>query len=118
MASTKDVLDHHLSCMMKGDVEGTLSDYATDALVLSPMGPIRGHAAMRPGLQALIAEFVRPGVSLNVKQQCVDGEYAYLVWTAETPDNTYDLGSDTFHIKDGKIVAQSYVFNAVPKKAL
>lgn len=115
MASTKDVLDHHLSCMMKGDLEGTLSDYAVDAVVLTPGGPVKGHKAMRPGLQALMAEFVRPGVSLSVKQQCIEGEYAYLVWAAETPDNVYEIGSDTFHVKDGKILAQSYVFKVAPK---
>ena len=114
MASTKDVLDHHLTCMMKG-VEGTLSDCAVDAVVLTPGGPVKRHNAMRPGLQALMAEFVRPGVSLSIKQQCIDGEYAYLIWAAETPDNVYELGSDTFHIKDGKIMAQSYVFKAAPK---
>ena len=115
MASTKEVLDHHLSCMMSGDVEGTLSDYAPDAVVLTPFGPIKGHEAMKPGLKALMAEFVRPGVTLDVKQQCIDGEYAYLVWAGETPDNVYELGSDTFHIKNGKIMVQSYVFQAKPK---
>jgi len=30
------------------------------------------------------------------------------LWTAETADNVYELGTDTFVVRDGKIVAQSF----------
>jgi hypothetical protein len=35
MASTKDVLDHHLKCFGEGDLEGILSDYAQGALAVT-----------------------------------------------------------------------------------
>jgi hypothetical protein len=44
-----------------------------------------------------------------MKQQFVDGDYAYILWSAETADNVYELGTDTFVVRDGKIVAQSFV---------
>ena len=115
MASTKEVLDHHLKCFAEQDMQGALSDYSPDAVVLTPFGAIKGHEAMKPGLQALLDEFGKPGASITVKQQCIEGDYAYLVWSAETPDNLYEIGSDTFHVKDGKIVAQSYIFKVTPK---
>ena len=43
-----------------------------------------------------------------MKQQFVEDEYAYILWTAETADNVYELGTDTFVVRDGKIVAQSF----------
>ena len=41
---------------------------------------------MSPLFQALIAEFGKPGAVFSMKQQSVEGEYAYILWTAETAD--------------------------------
>ena len=45
----------------------------------------------------------------------VEGEYAYIVWSGETPDNIYELGTDTFVVREGKIVAQSFASKITPK---
>jgi hypothetical protein len=37
------------------------------------------------------------------------------LWTAETPDNRYDLVTDTFVVRDGKIVVQSFAAKILPK---
>ena len=50
-----------------------------------------------------------------MKQQFVDGDYAYILWTAETADNVYELATDTFVVRDGKIVAQSFAGKTAPK---
>ena len=42
---------------------------------------------MRPLFQALIAEFGKPGAVVSMQQQSVEGEYAYILLTAETADN-------------------------------
>jgi hypothetical protein len=34
--------------------------------------------------QAMVAEFGKPGAALSMKQQFVEGDYAYILWTAET----------------------------------
>jgi ketosteroid isomerase-like protein len=115
MASTKDVLDHHLNSFDKGDLKGILSDYAPDAVLFTPDGPLKGADAIRPLFQAILAEFGKPGAAFNMKQQFVEGEYAYIFWTAETADNVYELATDTFVVRDGKIVAQSFTGKIIPK---
>ena len=45
----------------------------------------------------------------------VDGEIAFIRWSAVTADNTYELGTDTFLVRDGKIVAQTYAEKTSPK---
>jgi hypothetical protein len=40
----------------------------------------------------------------------------HLKWTAETADNVYELATDTFVVKDGKIAAQSFASRVVPKR--
>ena len=46
----------------------------------------------------------------------VEGDYAYIVWKADTPDNLFEFGSDTFVIRNGKIVAQAFAGNIAPKR--
>jgi len=36
-------------------------------------------------------------MSFEMLRQEVDGDTAYIVWKAETADNRFELGSDTFH---------------------
>jgi ketosteroid isomerase-like protein len=115
MASTKDVLDHHLKSFSEGDLKGILSDYAPDAVMFTPDGPLRGPDEMRPLFQALIAEFGKPGAAFTLKRQSIDGDYAYILWTAETADNVYEVATDTFVMRDGKIAAQSFTGKITPK---
>ena len=115
MASTKEVLDNHLKCFGEGDLDGILSDYAPAAVLFTSDGPLRGVDAMRPLFQGLIAEFGKHGTTFSMKRQFVDGDYAYILWTAETADNVYEVGTDTFVVRDGKIVAQSFTGKITPK---
>jgi len=86
MASTKDVLDHHLKAFDQGDLNGILSDYAPDAVFFTKNGALKGVDKIRPLFEALIAEFGKPGATFNVKQQLVEADYAYILWTAESDD--------------------------------
>lgn len=115
MVSTKDVLDNHLKSFSTGDLEGILSGYATEAVMFTPDGPLRGPGEMRPLFQALIAEFGKSGAVFTLKRQSVDGEYGYILWTAETADNVYEIATDTFVVRDGKITAQSFAGKITPK---
>ena len=115
MASTKDVLDHHLKCFEEGDLEGILSDYAPGAVLFTSDGPLKGTDAIRPLFQALVAEFGKPGATFRMKQQFIDGDYAYILWTAETADNVYEVATDTFVVREGKIVAQSFTGKITPR---
>jgi len=115
MRSTQDVLAHHVKCFFEFDLEGILSDYSPTAVLFTPDGPLRGVDAIRPLFQAMFAEFGKPGMTFSMTHQSVEGDYAYFLWTAETADNVYELGTDTHVVRDGKIVAQSFAAKIVPK---
>ena len=108
MLSTSDVLDHHLKSFGERDVDAILSDYASDAVLFTPGGPNKGPEAMRPLFEGLVAEFAKPGASFTMQKRCIEGDYAYCIWTAETADNWYEFATDTFVVRNGKIVAQSF----------
>jgi hypothetical protein len=116
MTSTSDVLNHHLKCFGEGDLDGILSDYAPGAVLFTADGPLRGTSGIKPLFQRMIAEFGKPGAAFNLKQQFIEGEFAYILWTAETADNVYELGTDTFCVREGKIVAQSFTGKLNPRR--
>jgi ketosteroid isomerase-like protein len=115
MRSTKDVIDHHLKSFGECDLKGILSDYAPAAVLFTPEGPLRGVDAIRPLFQAMLVEFGKPGAAFSLKQQSVEGDYAYILWTAETANNVYELATDTFVVRDGMIVVQSFAGKITPR---
>jgi ketosteroid isomerase-like protein len=116
MASTTDILDHHIKCFGEGDLEGILSDYAPEAVLFTPDGLLTGIDEIRPFFQAMFAEFGKPGTTFNMKLRSVASEFSYVIWTAETADNVYEMGTDTQVVRDGKIVAQSFAAKITPKR--
>ena len=115
MPTTRDVVDRHMKCFSERDLNGVLADYSADAVLFTPGRPLKGRSAMRPFFQAFLAEFTKPGASFSMQQQSFDGDYAYILWTAETADNSYELATDTFIVQSGKIVAQSFAAKVTPK---
>jgi len=115
MTSTKDVLERHLKYFGEGDLNGILSDYAPGAVMFTADGPLRGVDAIRRLFQVLIAEFEKPGATFGMKVQSIEGDCGYILWNAETADNVYELGTDTFVVREGKIVAQSFTSKIMPK---
>lgn len=115
MDSTQNVLDHHLRCFGEGNLEGILADYAAEAVLFTPTCPSNGTTAIKALFEAMLAEFGKPGMSFTMQQQFVQGDYAYILWSAETADNTYEAATDTLVVRNGKIIAQSYAAKITPK---
>lgn len=116
MRSTQEVLDHHLDCFGRADLDGILTDYSPAAVVFTPDGPLKGPAAIRPLFQSLFTEFGKPGTSFAMQHRSVDGECAYILWTADTADNVYEMGTDTFVMRNGQIIAHSFALKTRPKR--
>jgi ketosteroid isomerase-like protein len=116
MPTTGDVLDQHLRCFGEKDLDGVVADYSSDAVLFVPDRPLKGPAAIKPFFQTFLSEFAKPGASFSVRERYVDGEYAYILWSAETADNSYEAATDTFVVRDGKIVAQSFAAKITPKR--
>jgi hypothetical protein len=78
------------------DLQGVVADYAPDAVMIVPTGVLRCVHEITQLFQGLFAEFAKPGATFDLQQQVIEGDVAYIWWVAETPDNTYELGTDTF----------------------
>jgi hypothetical protein len=115
VGSTEAILSHHLQCFGAGNLEGILADYTPESVLCLSTGVLRGPSEMTPFFQAVFAEFAKPGASLTMQRQSIEGDVAHIIWIAETADNVYELGTDTFVVRAGKILAQTFAAKVTPK---
>ena len=113
--TTRQVLENHLASFFRGDLEALLDDYAPDAVFFTAEGPRVGRGAIRPIFVRLFAEFARPGADFRLHTTTVVDEFAYIVWSADTAENRYEMATDTFTLRGNKIVAQSFTAKVVPR---
>jgi ketosteroid isomerase-like protein len=107
--TTLEILGHHLESFGSGKLDELLTDYTDDSVMFTPDGIVRGVANLKAKVFApMFAEFAKPGSKFEMIRQDVDGDYGFIVWKAETADNWYEYATDTFVIRDGKIVAQTF----------
>ena len=107
-AQTAQTLQHHLQSFYAGDVEAIMADFAADAVLITPDGTLYGQAQIRPVFETFVTQILPPGSTLNIVQQIVEGDIAYLLWAGESAHYRIPWGTDTFVIRAGKIVAQTF----------
>ena len=113
--STESVLSHHLAAVSAGDVDGILSDYSDDAVLLTPDATLRGPAEIRPLFDGFVNDMLPPGSDLELKRQEIVGEQAYILWRAASATFDFPLGTDTFIVRGDKIVFQTFAAQIEPK---
>jgi hypothetical protein len=106
---TEKTLLHHWEAFGAGDVEAIMADYAEDAVLITQDGTLRGQAQIRSLFAQIFANMFPPAkTSLNLAKQVVEGEMAYILWSGSSPHYDAPFATDTFVIRDGKIVAQTF----------
>jgi hypothetical protein len=104
--SAAEVFASHLELRKKQDVEGDIAaNYAQDVVLITCTGVFRGHDGVRASARELNRYF--PDGKFDYVVRTVDGEVAFLVWTGHSPAGEVKDGSDTFVIRNGRIVAQT-----------
>jgi len=102
--STQAVLEYHMKALLAGDIDSLIKDYAADAVLFVPNGPLIGVKAVRSFFETSVKSWP-PEMIKNFKlnRQDVTGEYAYILYSAPP---MLSFGGDMFHIHYGKIIAQ------------
>ncbi len=105
---TEETLLKHLQAFGNGDVDAIMTDYDEAAVLIMPDGPLRGTVEIRSGFESLLADLPPGSTTLEVSKQIVEGEIAYIVWSGESEKLKIPFATDTFVVRDGKIVAQTF----------
>jgi hypothetical protein len=106
--SARDVLEDHLRLRQPGlaKVEKAISrNFAEDVVLLTGYGVFRGHEGVRRSAHVLYGRL--PCVRYRYATTLVDGEMAFLEWTARCATARVEDGADSFLIRDGRIVVQT-----------
>ena len=102
--NTKAVLDRHMEVLAAGDLDALMEDYAEDSVFISNLG------GMVKGLDAIRAVFsATAGVAPTIERTAehIDGDVAFITWAGDG----LPFGTDTFVLRDGKIVLQTVAIN-------
>ncbi len=101
----QEVFQHHAAVLVAGDMEGILSDYADDAVFITPAGSVRGRDGIRQGFEKVMGDL--GNAKLDVPTVIFDGDILLIEWTAEGDGVHVADGIDTFVFEDGMIRAQT-----------
>ncbi|MDH5463578.1 MAG: nuclear transport factor 2 family protein [Nitrosopumilus sp.] len=112
---TAEILDRQNECFVKGDVYKIMKDFSEQALLFTPDGILEGKDSIKKFYVDVTTNVLPPGSDFNIIRQEVKGETAYIVWSAESKKFRFSLGTDTFVMKDGKIIVQTFAAKIEPK---
>jgi len=112
---TKEILDHHLSAFIETDVEEIIKDFSEQSELLTPQGPLTGLGSIRSFFVEIFKAMPK-GSTLELKQEIIRDNVAYIVWTGESPFVSIPFGTDTFVIEGDRIIYQALAAHIIPKR--
>ena len=112
-SDTETVIRNHLQAFVnRQGVAAILSDYDDDACFCSETATYRGKQEIGAFFENFIAN-MPPGTAerFTLRSLRVEGDLGYITWSAgrEIP-----LGTDTFVVRNGRIVSQTFAMYAAP----
>jgi ketosteroid isomerase-like protein len=114
MARTpEEVFQHHAQALGVGDLNEIVTDYADDAVLITPAGVLRGQDGIRAAFTQLLADV--PNAAWAMRTQIYEGDVLFLEWAADSAKNRVEDGIDTFIFRDGLIRLQTVRYSLQPK---
>lgn len=108
-----EIFQHHGETLMAEDLDGIVSDYADDALFITPDGIKHGKDGVREGFEKLLSYV--PHATWELPTQIFEDDVLFLEWKAESDSVKVEDGIDTFVFRDGMIRVQTVRYTVVRK---
>jgi|SRR6478609_5069302 len=112
---TKTILDHHVSAFLEADMEEIMKDFSEQSELLTPQGALKGTSDIRVFFEEIF-KLIPKGSTLELKQEIISDNIAYVVWASESIFATIPLGTDTFIMEEDKIRYQLLAAHIIPKQ--
>lgn len=104
--STREVLEDHLDRRRRGDLDGDIEqNYHPDVVCLSLTGVRRGAQGLRE--QAAELDEALPDATFRYRELIVADDVGMEVWDGGSKTAVVREGTDTFVVREGRIVAQT-----------
>lgn len=105
---TKEVLDHHWQAFKANDLEATMADYTEESVLITPDKTFKGLKEIRENFVYAFSVFPKESSTLQLDKSVVVNDVGYIIWQATSPKTKVTFGTDTFIVKKGKIVRQTF----------
>jgi ketosteroid isomerase-like protein len=116
VTDTGQVVSHHVKALGAGNLDEILDDYVEDSVLVTPNATIKGLDGIRAAFAGFLSGLFKPGTyELTMDTRRVEGEVAYMVWHARCASADIVFGTDTFIVRDGKIVVQTFAAKVEPR---
>jgi hypothetical protein len=113
MARTpQEIFEHHATVLIAGDLEGIVSDYADDALIITPGGVLRGKDGVRTAFETLLGDL--PNAAWEIPTQIFEEDILFITWSARSEKTRVRDAVDTFVFRDGLIRVQTVQYAVEP----
>jgi ketosteroid isomerase-like protein len=109
----QEVFAHHGPALDAADLDELVTDFADDAIVITPAGVKHGKDGAREAFAQLFADL--PDAAWDLKRQTFADDVLLLEWTADTAESRAEDGVDTIVFRDGQIRAQTVHYTLQPK---
>ena len=106
--TTNEVLDHHWVAFKANDLEETMKDYTEESVLITPNDTYNGLEEIRNNFVNAFKAFPKDSTTFTLDKSVVVKDVGYILWNAKTPAFNLSYATDTFIIRDGKIVRQTY----------
>lgn len=107
-AATRVVLEHHWKSFQDRDIDALMSDYTEESILITPDTIYKGIAEIRENYVKAFAVFPKDSTTMKINKAIVKDDMGYILWEATVPKFKLPYATDTFIIRDGKIVRQTF----------
>jgi hypothetical protein len=114
-AQTQAVLDHHWETFVNNDLDGVMEDYTNESILITPNGTYIGLEEIRGNFVNAFKSFPTQVAELSLNTSLAVKDVGYILWEAETPVFNLTYATDTFIIRKGKIIRQTFAGVRVEK---
>jgi hypothetical protein len=111
----KNVIQHHVEALGKNDLEELMKDYTEQSELWTPDGAIVGLKGISSFFSYAFTLFPKDKTKLEIQKMIASDDKVYFVWTADSPLVHVPFASDSFEVKDEKIMWQTTAFQMVQK---
>lgn len=104
--TTKEILMHHLTAFGNNNLDEIMMDYTDQSTVLTENGELKGLNLIRAFFKNLF-EIIPTGSFFEMKQLTISEGVAHIIWESKSDIAEIPFGTDTFFIKDQKIMVHT-----------
>jgi hypothetical protein len=107
-SNSRNVLSRHLTSFQNNDLQALMSDYTNESVLVTQDAIYKGQDQIEAFFAGLIEEFPKQTSTFKLDKVIVKDELVYIVWHGQTPTLDVPFATDTFIIRNGKILRQTF----------